>query len=448
MSSGIVTSAIVFACAGCEQQGAEREPRRLPRGAWVRASDTQTHVQEIAIEATVADPAPASPATTGAVTPHALATSSEPTSPAPAPSGVVEFPRVAIAAPAVAPPPQPQPQTPVEPTPVEAQAESKTSAELVQQRHDRLAEHQEARAAGSSLLNLVASQADGQATVERAAALYHEGLRLATKGAWFSARNKFLAAMQLLAQVNDASQGRTHSVQALALALRAIEESEDFAPRLGQPNDGSALVTLIRSHQTPILKQTPAESLTASVALDRYQQFAQQQLTIACAGVPLGSHILHALGRVYGTLYERRVTSIALPDEKARTFYTAAVSTQPGNYAAANDLGVLEAQSGRLSTARHWLAQSLGLAPQGATLQNLAVVEQRLGNPQTLPSTAMNGPAVAAWQNVQWVDPNSFAQSAEVASDPRPAATASRPVAPPVEPRTAIRSPDRARWVY
>lgn len=439
VSGAIVSSTMLmlFGCAGCEQHGTQDESRRLPRGSWVRASDPSS---------LVAESRSASPLPPRDVPAEATVSPAPPASPVLSSAAAEEIPHVAVAALTASP----RPKLPVEPPAVESPVEPIASVEQSQQQPEREDERTAVKPAATSLLNLV-SQVDGQATVERAAALYHEGLRLATKGAWFSARNQFLSALQLLAQINDASKGSTASAQSLALALRAIEESEDFAPRLGQPSDGNALATLIRSHQTPVLKQTPAESLTASVALDRYQHYAQQQLSIACGGSPLGSHILHALGRIYGTLYERRVTSIAQPDEKARTFYTAALSTQPGNYAAANDLGVLEAQSGRLSTARHWLAQSLGVAQQGATLQNLALVEQRLGHPQTLPSTtnsAAPAAAIAAWQGVQWVDPQSFANSTEVASDPRPAVTASRPMTPPFEPRTATRSPDRARWVY
>ena len=105
-------------------------------------------------------------------------------------------------------------------------------------------------------------------------------------------------------------------------------------------------------------------------------------------------------------------------------FYQAALLVYPKNFMAANDLGVLLAQCGNYADARTMLEHSLSLSPQSTTWHNLAVVygnwasrrwpvkptsrrpcssRPRWRGGRTSPGTANN--------SVQWVDPQTFAQT-------------------------------------
>ena len=116
---------------------------------------------------------------------------------------------------------------------------------------------------------------------------------------------------------------------------------------------------------------------------------------------------------------------------------------------AANDLGVLLAQCGNYAEARTMLEHSLSLSPQSATWHNLAVVYGQLGQTalarqadqqaamlqQAEAARRRTSPA-AANNSVQWVDPQTFAQTSTGAPNtpgaaPQPRGQAAAPSAEP-----------------
>jgi tetratricopeptide (TPR) repeat protein len=273
-----------------------------------------------------------------------------------------------------------------------------------------------------------ATMLTNQASVE-----FQKGVALATRGSLFAARGKFLRCLDQLSLSGDAQSGGRVREPALQAALRALEEMEDFVGRRGTTTVQSDLTLIVRSHQTKLVTLDEAPQLTANEALVRYLQFAKQRLAESLQGMPHAAGPLHALGRVYDTLADR--SSIVAAQDKARVFYEVAITIDPSHSAASNDLAVLLARHGRWNEAHGLLTRSVSLRPTMAGYQNLAVVQDRLGQPQLAArsrqlaasggasAVALSDPALMPWQNVRWLEAKSFAQTSELASDPRPGPT-------------------------
>lgn len=272
---------------------------------------------------------------------------------------------------------------------------------------------------------------EAAALTNQAASEFRKGVELASRGSLFAARNQFLKTLTQLAQAADAQAGQRTHEPAWNSAQRAIEELEDFASRRGTANVQSDLTLIIRSHQTKAIALDEAGQLASTEAFVRYMQFAKQRLHEAFGGMPAAASALHAVGRVYDALAEQ--PSLVAPYDKARLFYEAALNVDPSQAAAANDLGVLLARHGRLNEAQSLLTHSVGRYPTSAGYHNLAVVQERLGQPQLAAQArqaaqaksgaagALADPTLAPWQNVRWLESQAFAQTSQVASDPRPA---------------------------
>ncbi|MBL8830313.1 MAG: hypothetical protein JNM18_25270, partial [Planctomycetaceae bacterium] len=288
---------------------------------------------------------------------------------------------------------------------------------------------------------------------------FQKGVALATRGSLYAARGKFLRTLDQLSQAADAQAGSRTRESALQAALRALEEMEDFVSRRGGSSGASDLTLIVRSHQTKVIAFDEAKQLTTTEALMRYLQFAKQQLAEAFQSMAHAAGPMHALGRVYDSLADH--SSVIAAQDKARVFYESALAVDPTHSAAANDLAVLLARHGRWNEACGLLTRSVTLRPTAAGYQNLAVVQERLGQLQLAAqsrqlaasggtsATALADPALVPWQNVRWLEAKSFAQTSELASDPR-AGVSKEPGKPQPAPvaRTAANPDLRAagRW--
>jgi polysaccharide biosynthesis/export protein len=208
----------------------------------------------------------------------------------------------------------------------------------------------------------------------------NDGLKLAGKGAVFSARDKFLAAMRLIADARDAkNQTRFHSA-ALAAGLVALREADDFGHGEGATAGGSDPVVLAAGHVTPLLKESKPNTVTRLQALQLYYSYATNQLASAVGGVPEASMALYYLGRIQPYLGPSVDRPAALAEPKAMALEQAALLVDPQNYRAANELGVLLASCGQLEPARKALAYSASISRRPEVLQNLAMIYKRLGD--------------------------------------------------------------------
>jgi tetratricopeptide (TPR) repeat protein len=209
----------------------------------------------------------------------------------------------------------------------------------------------------------------------------------------------------------------------LAAGLLAVKEAEDFLPGGSRLEADLNMADIIAAHGTPVLKDG-AEQATPMTAMKCYFTFAQEQFSVAAGHEIAGSMALYALGKLHNALAQKKGVSIVAPQTKALVFYQAAMLVYPKNYMAANDLGVLLAQSGNYAQARAMLEHSLSICRQSTGWQNLAVVYRQLG--QAGLSARANQQASLLHQSelarrrmsaatandmVRWVDPQDFAQT-------------------------------------
>jgi polysaccharide export outer membrane protein len=208
--------------------------------------------------------------------------------------------------------------------------------------------------------------------------LTKDGLTLASKGAAYSARAKFLASLELIADALDARHNTQFHSRALNSGAMALREADDFSH---SSSTGEAdPVALAAGHVTPLLKHARPQSVTRLQALQLYYSYATSQLAAAVGGVPEASNAIYYLGRLQPFLGGSVDRDAILAEPKALALEQAALSVNPRNFQAANELGVLLARCGQLEPARKALLYSASLERHPETFQNLAYVYRELGD--------------------------------------------------------------------
>jgi tetratricopeptide (TPR) repeat protein len=263
----------------------------------------------------------------------------------------------------------------------------------------------------SRQLESIAQQADHHS---------RQGFELAERGAYYAARREFTAALRLVAQGLDMERQTDRHNRALALALTAVAEAQDFLPVADRLDGDLNLADIVARHRTPVLKGA-ADHVSPMEAMKSYFTFAQEQLAQAVEHEVAGSMALHGLGKLHSALAEQETLRTRGTESKAMTFYQAALLVDPRNFMASNDLGVLLARSGCYAEARAALEHSLSVSPQAAGWRNLAQVYRRLGDQERatraerLFQIAERDRAAHKRQTpagrVDWVDPQAFAQT-------------------------------------
>jgi Flp pilus assembly protein TadD len=295
-----------------------------------------------------------------------------------------------------------------------------------------------------------------QAVLLKADAHMQQGIDLADRRAFYSARTEFLAALRLLAQGLDAQDGGTARSEALARGIWALEEVNDFIPRGSALNADIRVDRLVAAHRTTVLKsssQPAADSAAAEVtplqAVQKYYTYAQEQLAAAVRPSREGSQLLTALGKLYAEMNGEPARLAADAATKGLVCQQAALLADGNNARAANELGVLLAREGRFEEARDWLRHSARLKQQPETWHNLAVVHAGLGETQ-LAAAARNssltlarrqGPAAGPQLQVKQVTPAQFAGQS------RPAGPAPALAPPPANAQTAAKASDLWDWL-
>jgi tetratricopeptide (TPR) repeat protein len=268
-----------------------------------------------------------------------------------------------------------------------------------------------------------------------------QGYELAGRGAHYAARSEFIAALRLVAQGLDAEHQTTIHGRALSAGLAAIREAQDFLPPRDRVEADVKVADIVARHQTPVLKGT-AEGISAVEALKCYFTFAQEQFAAAVGTEVAGSMALHGLGKLHSALAERKEAHMPAAESKAVAFYQAALLVDPRNSMASNDLGVLLARSGYYAEARAALEQSVSVHGQPTGWRNLAQVYRRLGDEgramraEALFQVAQRAAAAGRTPNaaqVQWLDPQAFAQSFAQRPDAREPLPVRQPAIAPQE---------------
>ncbi|MEM6799128.1 MAG: hypothetical protein AAF589_06410, partial [Planctomycetota bacterium] len=281
---------------------------------------------------------------------------------------------------------------------------------------------------------------------------------LGSHGALYAAKQRFIGVLRRVALAKDAELATNQHSAALAAGLRALDEAEQFIPRGKAVEAELNVAQIAASHSTPLYRQDDnAKWVLPSEAVARYHRYAQHKLAAAVAGNQGGSMALHGLGKTFTRIAD--IDEDALAQRTSMTMYRAAVESHPGNYLAANELGVGLAKAGHYGPARETLEKAIATGGGSTVYRNLAVVQQGLGQPQLAAAANARAEQLAArerangefsrQQGVQWVDREQLARVGDTygrstprqAAAPPPARVASSPPLTPqqaAEPRPSI----------
>ena len=219
------------------------------------------------------------------------------------------------------------------------------------------------------------------------------GKSLSRRGASFGARQKFFAALGVIARGNDVQSGGNAYTVALGRANRALREAQDFAVRNAEIHVAINVAEILETHQTRVISAHEAEIMTPVEAMQRYFTFAHQQLSFAVGRNAVATETLYCLGKLHTVLAKHHPETLDIA--KAIVFHRAAIASDARNARSYNELGTLLAHSGQLSEAEGMFKKSLQIQPVAETWQNLAKTHSRQGQEQ-LAQLARNEFAIAA----------------------------------------------------
>lgn len=261
-----------------------------------------------------------------------------------------------------------------------------------------------------------------QVIQQQVAALSRQAEDLLSRGACFAARAKMVEALRAISQALDVEAGHRQHSQALARAMQALREADDFAPSGSRLEGNLDLQRVVCAHRTPVLADQKLDHVSSLVAQRRYLEYAQREFAAAGANRPCASQALYGLARVYTLLGQTPADSpVRLARPKALCLHQAALLVDPQNVRAANELGVLLARCGQFEASRRVLQHAVSTGAEPATWHNLTVIHRELGETELARQAQREWEAAAGQQGgnsqptvdpVRWVDPKAFSAPA------------------------------------
>ena len=212
---------------------------------------------------------------------------------------------------------------------------------------------------------------------------------LAQRGATYTADAEFRAVLGLCALEIDARDGGTNHREAMRQGLIALDEADQFCGDQMNWRDSADVRRVAAGHTTRILSQAPSP-VDSIQAVQAYYAFAEQRLAYACDGLPEASMAYYGLAHTIGVPGLR----IENASGKAALLHRVALLVAQ-NLLAANELGVLFAQHGRLNDAEQLFQQCVATDPTPENWRNLAAVYARQGNEQASRAAAASADALA-----------------------------------------------------
>ena len=215
----------------------------------------------------------------------------------------------------------------------------------------------------------------------RAFAATKQGKTLATRGAYFAAKEEFMNALMIVAQSNDKTFGNRGYTTSLLAGFKALKESEDFATTPQRSEHSRNLQLVLASHKTKVIPPDQIDLLSFNQASEAYCQFAQARIEQAIGESKAASSALFHLSRILSTAPELRGETGVLGDNSKRAILLASLTANPANFEAANELGVLFFDEAWYKPAVHWFSQAVKTSG-GRKLfwQNLAEAHKRLAS--------------------------------------------------------------------
>ena len=269
------------------------------------------------------------------------------------------------------------------------------------------------------------------------------GKTLSRRGAAHTARQEFLAAMQLVAAANDKTSGDNRHTKALRSAMLTIKEAGDFSVASSEQQIQMDVALVVESHRSKVLTNTQAANLSPVQAMNRYFAKAQEQLDLAGGRNVVSAEVFYCMGKLHTVL--SRSKKVLGPYETAQSvvYHQVALLSDNQHHRSANELGVLLARSGRLEQSKLLFERSLMSQPTVRTWQNLAEAHRRLGetnfaNQATREVQLLaSGQLPASQSNIQWKPIDQFNADAPVEFNQRVAQLPSPPVTPATAPTPA-----------
>ena len=266
------------------------------------------------------------------------------------------------------------------------------------------------------------------------------GKTLSRRGAAFSARQEFLAALQIISVANDNATGSNRHSLSLRKAMLIIREAADFSVASPEQQIQMDVANVVDSHRSKVISKEQAADMTPVQAMNRYFATAQNHLDIAGGRNVVSAEVFFCMGKLHTLL--NRTKKVLNPFDTAQSvvYHQAALLSDANHHRSANELGVLLARNGRLDQAKLLFERSLLSNPAPQAWKNLAKTHQRLGeidyanraqNEFTL--LASQGISTAT-DGIQWKAINQFNADAPVEFNRE--RIASKP-APPVTEKTA-----------
>jgi tetratricopeptide (TPR) repeat protein len=214
----------------------------------------------------------------------------------------------------------------------------------------------------------------------RAAEHLDDAYREYSVGAWASAEASAWQALERIATGLDVAAEATgtlppfSAVAELRDGRRALREARDFVTA-GVVIDAARMEAIAASHQTPVLHGDIPIGCTAAEAVDRYLDYARQQLTRLAQ-----RHVRAAQAMdLIAAIALGRNDSDQLPEETALCLRRAALFGQPGNPSLAVQLGKQLAAMGLVDEAERTLRHALSLDASDDAAAALAAVMDRKG---------------------------------------------------------------------
>ncbi|HEV7278719.1 MAG TPA: hypothetical protein VGN57_00790 [Pirellulaceae bacterium] len=233
---------------------------------------------------------------------------------------------------------------------------------------------------------------------EQARAQVQEGMGLAERGAFFSARSNFVNALRTIAQALDGDSKRPVHAEALAMGLDALQEANDFAARQDSRGAGVEVATVASEHRTAALTREQAATATPNDAMRAYYSFAAEALSRCGGSSETAAEALFQLGKLQTFLVEQDDLGSTAAIPRSTALFHAALAVSPRHARAGNELGFLLAKSGDYANARSMLQRAVASEPLAEAWHNLAIVHERLGETDLAGQARDRFTAIAAVQ--------------------------------------------------
>ena len=265
------------------------------------------------------------------------------------------------------------------------------------------------------------------------------GKTLSRRGAAQTARQEFLAAMQLIATANDKVSGTSQHTKALRSAMLAIKEAGDFSVANSEQQIQMNVASVAESHRSNVLSPAQAANLSPTQAMNRYFAKAQEQLDFAGGRNVVSAEVFYCMGKLHTVLSQNQKVLGPYDTAKSVVYHQVALLSDNQHYRSSNELGVLLARSGRLEQAKLLFERSLMSQPTVRTWQNLAEAHRRLGESDfanrahsevQMLATSQPSPAHST---IQWKAVDQFNADAPVEYNQRVAELPSPPAASAAE---------------